>query len=172
MNKLTLSKRVQILSMLVEGSSMRSVSRVVGVSINTVTKLLVDAGEACEAFHDKHVRSVTTRRVECDEIWAFCYAKQKNAGRITGETDHAGDVWTWTAIDSDSKMMLSWMVSPGRDSGYAIELMDDLRSRLANRVQLTTDGHSAYLEAVEGSFGGNADYAQLVKSYGSAGAEE
>ncbi len=111
-------------------------SRIVGVSINTVTKLLMDAGEACEAHHDEHVRGVNTRRVECDEIWAFCYAKQKNAGGITGETDHAGDVWTWTALASDSRMMLSWMVSPGRDSGYAIELMDDLRGKLANRVQL------------------------------------
>ena len=144
----------------------------VGVSINTVTKLLVDAGEACQAHHNKHVQGVTTRRVECDEIWAFCYAKQKNAARITGETDHAGDLWTWTAIDSDSKLMISWLVSSGRDSGYAIELMDNLRARLANRVQLTTDGHKAYLEAVEGAFGGDVDYAQLVKIYASAGTEE
>ena len=172
MNKLSLSKRTQILNMLVEGSSMRSISRVVGVSINTVTKLLIDAGGACQAHHNEHVQGVTTRRVECDEIWAFCYAKQKNAARITGETDYAGDVWTWTAIDSDSKLMLSWLVSPGRDSSYAIELMDDLRNRLANRVQLTTDGHKAYLEAVEGAFGGDVDYAQLVKIYASIGTEE
>ena len=147
---------------------MRSISRVVGVSINTVTKLLVDAGEACREYHDKTVREVHASRVEADEIWSFCYSKQRNAPMAKGDPDYAGDVWTWTGIDRDSKLILSWAVSPGRGSEYAIEFMDDLRSRLANRVQLTTDGHKAYLEAVEGAFGGDVDYAQLVKLYGAS----
>ena len=166
MNKLPEHKRIQALTMLVEGSSMRSISRVVGISINTVTKLLVDAGAACERIHDERVRDVDAQRVQCDEIWSFCYAKAKNVGHAEAAPVGAGDVWTWTAIDSDSKLIISWLISPGRDSGYAIEVMDDLRSRLANRVQLTTDGHRAYLEAVEGAFGGDVDYAQLVKLYG------
>lgn len=165
MNKLPLPKRVQILQMLVEGSSMRSISRVVGVSINTVTKLLVDAGIACTDYHNKNVRNITASRIQCDEIWSFCYSKQKNVP--VNKLGEAGSVWTWTALDSDSKMIVSWLVG-GRDSEYAIEFMDDLRSRLANRVQLTTDGHKAYLEAVEGTFGGDIDYAMLVKLYGEA----
>ena len=159
MNKLTVAKRVQILHMLVEGSSMRSISRVVGVSINTVTKLLVDAGEACREYHNRAVREVHVQRVEADEVWAFCYSKQKNASHVTGHPDYAGDVWTWTGIDRDSKLIISWLITAGRGSDYAIEFMDDLRSRLADRVQLTTDGHRAYLEAVEGAFGGDVDYA-------------
>lgn len=166
MNKLHLSKRVQILTMLVEGSSMRSISRVVGVSINTVTKLLVDAGRACAAFHDETVRGVKASRIQCDEIWSFCYSKKKNVPEH--KQGEAGDVWTWSALDSDSKLIVTWLVG-GRDSQYAIEFMDDLRSRLANRVQLTTDGHKAYLEAVEGAFGGDVDYAMLVKLYGETG---
>ncbi len=172
MNKLPEHKRIHTLNMLVEGSSMRSVSRVVGISINTVTKLLVDAGIACERIHDKRVRDVDAHRVQCDEIWSFCYAKSKNVGHAEAAPAGAGDVWTWTAIDSDSKLIISWLISPGRDSGYAIEVMDDLRNRLANRVQLTTDGHRAYLEAVEGAFGGDVDYAQLVKLYGPSSQEE
>ena len=144
---------------------MRSISRVLGVSINTVSKLLVDAGRASAEYHSKTVRDVTARHVQCDEIWAFCYAKQKNAPLASGVVDTAGDVWTWTGIDRDSKLIISWLVG-GRDSGYAIEFMDDLRSRLANRVQLSTDGHRAYLEAVDGAFGGNVDYGMLVKLYG------
>ncbi len=144
---------------------MRSISRVVGVSINTVSKILVQAGEACAAYHDETVRKVNASKVQCDEIWSFVYAKQKNVKTAKAAPSDAGDVWTWTALDSDSKMILSWMVG-GRDAGYAIEFMDDLRSRLANRVQLTTDGHKAYLEAVEGAFGGDVDYAQLIKLYG------
>lgn len=168
MNKLHLNKRTQILHLLVEGSSMRSISRVSGVSINTVTKLLVDAGEACAVYHDEHVRNVQATRIQCDEIWSSCYAKQKNVGSATAAPGGASDVWTWTGIDSDSKLLISWLVSPGRDSGYAIEFMDDVCSRLAQRVQLTTDGHRAYLEAVEGAFGGDVDYAQLIKLYGSS----
>ena len=146
---------------------MRSISRVVGVSINTVTKLLVAAGEACGACHDETVRNVEARRVQCDEIWSFCYAKQKNVATAKAAPVDAGDVWTWTALDADSKMIVSYLVG-GRDSSYAIEFMDDVAARLANRVQMTTDGHKAYLEAVEGAFGGDIDYAQLVKMYGAA----
>ena len=154
MNKLPEHKRITILNMLVEGSSMRSISRVVGVSINTVTKLLVDAGKACERIHNERVQDVQAKQVQADEIWSFCYAKAANVGRAESAPGGAGDVWTWTGLDSDSKLIISWLVSTGRDSGYAIEFMDDLRSRLANRVQLTTDGNRAYLEAVEGAFGG------------------
>lgn len=167
MNKLPLQTRVQILNMLVEGSSMRSISRVVGVSINTVTKLLVDAGEACAAYHDEHVRNVKASRVQCDEIWAFAYAKQKNLAKAKAAPEVAGDVWTWTGLDADNKMIVSWLVG-GRDGSYAMEFMNDLAKRLANRVQLTTDGHRAYLEAVEGAFGDDVDYTQLVKLYGAA----
>ena len=165
MNMLPNNKRIQILSMLVEGSSMRSISRIVGVSINTVTKLLLEAGHACEAFHDERVRNVHASKVQCDEIWSFCYAKQKNVRAAQAAPEQAGDVWTWTAIESGSKLILSWMVGD-RDAGYATEFMRDLESRLATRVQLTTDGHRAYLEAVEDAFGNNIDYAQLVKLYG------
>lgn len=165
MNKLAQKTRVQILNMLCEGSSMRSISRIADVSINTVSKLLVDAGKACAAFHDENVRGVTAARVQCDEIWSFTYAKQKNADKAKNAPEEAGDTWTWTALDSDSKLIISWLVG-GRDSEYALAFMDDLRDRLANRVQLTTDGHKAYLEAVEEAFGADIDYAMLVKMYG------
>ena len=144
---------------------MRAASRVAKVSINTVTKLMVEAGEACAAYHDETVRNVTAQRVQCDEIWAFCYAKDKNVPRAKAAPQGAGDVWTWTALDSDSKMILSYEVGD-RSGATAIEFMDDLRGRLVNRVQMTTDGHKAYLEAVEGAFGGDVDYAQLIKLYG------
>jgi IS1 family transposase len=165
MNKLPLEKRVQILSMLCEGSSMRSISRVADVSFNTVAKMLVDAGKACAAFHDEKVRDVKARRVQVDEIWSFTAAKQKNVPTMKKPVAGAGDTWTWTAIEADTKLLITWLVG-GRDSDYAIAFMDDLRDRLANRVQLTSDGHKAYLEAVEGAFGGDVDYAQLVKIYG------
>ena len=161
------TKRIQVLNMLVEGSSMRSISRVVGVSINTVTKLLIDAGRACETFHNEQVQNVESKRIQCDEIWSFCYAKGKNVEDAKAAPEEAGDVWTWTALDSDSKMILSWMVG-GRDAGYATEFMSDLQTRLAHRVQLTTDGLASYLEAVEDAFGAEIDYAQLVKLYGEA----
>lgn len=165
MNKLPIEKRVQILNMLVEGSSMRSVSRIADVSINTVSKLLIEAGETCLALHDGTVRNVKSRRVQCDEIWSFCYAKQANVAQAKNAVDGAGDVWTWTALDADTKMIISYFVAD-RSGQSALALMDDLRGRLANRVQLTTDGHKAYLEAVEGAFGGDIDFAQLVKLYG------
>lgn len=165
MNKLPLAKRVQILSMLCEGSSMRSISRVCDVSINTVTKLLVDAGETCLALHDELVRDVRASRIQCDEIWSFCYAKEKNVAKAKAATEEAGDVWTWTALDADTKLIVSYFVGD-RSGQSAIALMDDLCGRLNNRVQITTDGHKAYLEAVEGAFGGDVDYAQLIKLYG------
>lgn len=165
MNKLPLQTRVQILSMLCEGSSLRSISRVADVSINTVSKLLVDAGKTCAAFHDTNVRGVKARRVQVDEIWSFTAAKQKNVAGMKKPVQGAGDTWTWTAIDADSKLIISYLVG-GRDGGYAFEFMQDVAERLANRVQLTTDGHKAYLEAVEGAFGADVDYAMLVKIYG------
>jgi IS1 family transposase len=165
MNKLPLQSRTQILSLLCEGASMRSISRLVDVSINTVSKLLVDAGKACTAFHDDKVRGVKAKRVQVDEIWSFTAAKQKNVARMKTPVEGAGDTWTWTALDADSKLIVSWLVG-GRDSEYAMAFMDDLRARLANRVQLTSDGHKAYLEAVEGAFGSDVDYAMLVKVFG------
>ncbi len=165
MNKLPLAKRVQILSMLVEGSSMRSISRVADVSINTVSGLLVDAGKACAAHHDATVKGVKAKRIQADEIWSFCYAKQKNVVTAKAAPEDAGDVWTWTALDADTKLIVSYLVG-GRDAGYAHEFMQDVAARLANRVQLTTDGHKAYLSAVEGAFGADVDYAMLVKLYG------
>src|SRR5438128_1606922 len=167
MNKLPVAKRVQILAMLCEGSSMRSISRVADVSINTVSKLLVEAGEACLAIHDETVRNVKASRVQCDEIWSFCYAKGKTAKTLRDAPERAGDVWTWTALDADTKLILSYFVGD-RSGQSAIALMDDLQARLSNRVQLTTDSHRAYLEAVEGAFGGDVDYAMLDKIYGPA----
>ena len=165
MNTLTNTKRIQILSILVEGSSMRTVSRILGVSINTVTKLLVEAGQACEAYHDEQVCNVHASKVQCGEIWSFCYAKAKNVRTAQAAPEQAGDVWTWTALESESKLILSWMVGD-RDAGYATEFMRDLKSRLTTRVQLNTDGLKVYLEAVEDAFGNNIDYGQLVKLYG------
>ncbi len=147
---------------------MRSISRIAEVSINTVSKLLVEAGEACLILHDETVKNVKASRVQCDEIWSFCYAKDKNVPAAKGAPEGAGDVWTWTAIDADTKLIVSYFVGD-RSGQSAIALMDDLRSRLSNRVQLTTDGHKAYLEAVEGAFGADVDYAQLVKMYGNVG---
>ena len=165
MNKLHLAKRIQILAMLCEGSSMRSISRVADVSINTVSKLLVEAGEACLILHDDTVRNVNASRIQCDEIWSFCHAKAKNVASAKAAPEGAGDVWTWTAIDADTKLIVSYFVGD-RSGESAMVLMDDLQARLANRVQLTTDGHKAYLEAVEGAFGSDVDFAQLVKLYG------
>jgi IS1 family transposase len=167
MNKLPLEKRVQILAMLCEGSSMRSIARVIGVSFNTVAKLLVDAGCACAAYHDETVRNVASKRVQVDEIWSFTYAKQKNVATAKAAPAEAGDTWTWTAIDADSKLIVGYLVG-GRDSEYAMAFMDDLAARLTSRVQLTSDGHNAYLQAVEGAFGADVDYAMLVKLYGTA----
>ena len=167
MNKLKTETRIQILNMLVEGCSMRSISRTTGVSINTVSKLLVDAGEACAKYHDEKVWGIQSQRVQVDEIWSFVYAKQKNVIKAKSAPEGAGDAWTWTAIDADSKLIISYLIG-GRDSEYALEFMQDVSNRLANRVQLTSDGHKAYLNAVEDVFGLDVDYAQLVKLYGKA----
>lgn len=166
MNKLARSKRIQILSMLCEGSSLRSISRVVDVSLNTVTKLLIDAGKVCDAFHDQYVRGIAAKRVQCDEVWSFIGVKAKNRGTSKRATDPtAGDVWTWTAIEGETKLIISYLIG-GRDAEYALALMDDLRSRVTTRMQLTTDGHGPYLRAVEEAFGADIDFAQLVKLYG------
>lgn len=165
MNKLPLHTRVMILSLLVEGMSMRSISRTAGVSINTVTKLLEDAGRTCAAYHDATVRDVGSKDVQCDEIWSFCYAKEKNVPMAKAAPDGAGDVWTWTAIDRDSKMILAFEVGD-RSARTARDFMFNLADRLANRVQLTTDGHGAYLKAVGDAFAADIDYAMLVKQYG------
>jgi IS1 family transposase len=165
MNKLPLAKRAQILSMLCEGSSMRSTSRIVDVSFNTIDKLLNDAGTACTEFHDRAVRGMKSQRVQCDEIWSFVHAKAKNVPTAKAAPEGDGDTWTWTAFDADSKLVLSWIVG-SRDAEYALSLMDDVRERLTNRVQLTTDGHAAYLGAVEEAFGADIDYSILIKLYG------
>lgn len=144
---------------------MRSISRMADVSINTVTKLLEDAGEACLAAHDELVRNVRSRRVQCDEVWSFRYAKKRNADTAEGVIDDVGDVWTLTAMDTDSKLILAYFVGD-RSGQSAIILMDDLQKRLSNRVQLATDDHKAYVDAVEGAFGGDVDFAPLVKLYG------
>ncbi|WP_225309721.1 IS1 family transposase [Larkinella humicola] len=170
MNKLPIAKRTQIIQLLVEGMSLRATSRVADVSINTVTKLLVDVGAACQQFHDATVIGVNSQRVQCDEIWSFVYAKEKNVESAVAAPDKAGDVWTWTGIDADSKLIVSWFVG-NRDAESAYEFMQDIKSRIANRIQLTTDGFKPYLTAVEATFEGNIDFAQLVKIYGSAQGE-
>lgn len=165
MNKLTAENRARILHLLCEGQSMRAITRLMGASKNTVAKLLADAGKACSAYHDANVRNVAAKRIQVDEIWSFTYAKQKNVAAAKVPPEWADDTWTWTTIDTDSKLIVSYFVG-GRDGECAMAFMDDLASRLANRVQLTSDGHKAYLEAVEGAFGCDVDYAILNKIYG------
>lgn len=167
MNRLPIAARAQILSMLCEGASMRSISRLTDTSINTVSKLLVDAGQFCAGFHDAKVRGVKAKRVQVDEVWSFTYAKDKNVSTAKAAPDGAGDTWTWTAIEAETKLLISHFVG-GRDSECAKWFIEDMAARLASRVQLTSDGHKAYLEAVEGAFGADIDYAQLVKLYGNA----
>lgn len=167
MNKLELAERARILHLLCEGQSIRAITRLTGASKNTVAKLLADAGRACIAYHDTNVRNVAAKRIQVDEIWSFIYAKQKNVSAAKAAPADAGDVWTWTAIEADSKLIVSYFVG-GRDGECAMLFMDDLASRLANRVQLTSDGHKAYLEAVEGAFGCDVDYAIINKIYGTA----
>lgn len=165
MHQLPSEERARILTLLCEGMSIRSVVRATGASKNTVSKLLVDAGKACAKHHYYNVRGVKAKRVQADEIWSFVAAKNKNVKAMKAPVYGAGDAWTWTAIDADSKLIISYLVG-GRDAQYAWEFMQDVASRLANRVQLTTDGHKSYLDAVESAFGANVDYAQLVKIYG------
>jgi len=163
MNKLPIEKRVQIINMLVEGMSLRATSRIADVSINTVTKLLVDTGKACQIFHDETVHSLNTTKIQADEIWSFIGMKQSNVPD-DNEEDGIGDIWTWTAIDADSKLMVSYYVG-GRDNISAYEFMRDLKSRVNNRIQLTTDGLRHYKEAVKKAFGKEIDFAQLKKIY-------
>lgn len=165
MNRLPIEKRAQMIGLLVEGMSMRAVSRVVGCSINTVTKLLEEVGFACNMYQSEHLRNLKSKRVQCDEIWAFCYSKEKNVAPADKGILGHGDVWTWTAMDADSKLIVSYLVGK-RDAEYANIFMTDVAGRLATRVQLTTDGHAPYLYAVEGAFGADIDYAMLVKHYG------
>ena len=165
MNIMPIEKRVQIIQLLVEGNSMRSIERIVGCSINTVTKLLVEVGQACAEYQDKAMRNLNCKRVQCDEIWSFVYAKERNVPDELKDVFGYGDVYTWTAIDADTKLIPSWFVGTrGAESAHAF--ISDLAGRMANRVQLTTDGHKSYLEAVEEAFHGDIDYAMLVKLYG------
>jgi IS1 family transposase len=167
MNKLPVAQRAQILSMLCEGASMRSVSRLADVSINTVSKLLEDAGRFCAGFHDAKVRNVKAKRVQVDEIWSFTAAKQKNVATMKTHVSGAGDTWTWTAIEAQTKLIISHFVG-GRDGDCAAWFMQDVADRVTDRIQLTSDGHKAYLDAVEGAFGADIDYAMLVKIYGAS----
>ena len=163
-NVLPLEKRALILQMMVEGSSMRSISRVAGVSINTVAKLLVDAGEACLLAHDELVRGVNSKRVECDEIWSFIHTKERNKSKAKAATEEHGDVWTWTAIDADSKLIISYLAGL-RTAISAETFLKDLAWRLADRVQLDTDGFNAYGPSVRKVFGGLVDHAVITKIY-------
>jgi IS1 family transposase len=164
MNKLSSTERARILNDLCEGMSIRAIERTTGTSKHTIVRLMNDAGRALAAYQDQAFRDLATKRLQVDEIWSFTYAKQKNVATATAAPDWAGDTWTWTAIDADTKLVMSWLVG-GRDTEYAMAFMDDVAKRLANRVQLTSDGHKAYLEAVEGAFGGDIDYATIEKIY-------
>lgn len=171
MNKLPIEKRVQILNMLVEGSSMRATSRVADVSINTVTKLLVDVGNACADYQDANLRGLTCKRIQCDEIWSFCYSKKKNVPASHQDEFGFGDVWTWVAIDAQTKLVPCWHVGE-RDAASANEFVEDLAGRIDSRMQLTTDGLKLYVDAVEDAFAGAIDYAMLIKLYGESPRED
>jgi hypothetical protein len=165
MNQLNQAKRAQVIAALVEGNSIRATVRMTGVAKNTVVKLLAEIGKACEEYQSRILRDLPCKRVQCDEIWSFCYAKQKNVPADKQGQFGYGDVWTWTALCADTKLMCTWKIGTrGATTAYA--LMHDLASRLKNRIQLTTDGHRAYAEAVESAFGAQIDYAMLVKLYG------
>jgi IS1 family transposase len=165
MNRLTRQARAQILHLLCEGQSIRAVTRLTGASKNTVAKLLVSAGHACAAYQDKTIRNLPCKRVQMDEIWSFVYAKAANVEKAKSAPADAGDVWTWTAICADTKLLVSWLLAD-RSTNAAVEFVHDLKGRLANRVQLTSDGHAPYLVAVDEVFGEDVDYAMLVKIYG------
>ena len=172
MNKLSTEKRVQIIGMLVEGMSMRAITRLTGASMNTVAKLLMDAADAAVAFHHEHTRGIGGRRhIQCDEIWSFIYAKEKAVPHAKAAPPVAGDVWTFTALDSDSKLIVSYLVGP-RDGQTAIAFMDDVSERITERPQISTDGLKAYREAVDLAFGGEVDFAQIIKEYGKAGGSD
>ena len=166
MNRLSITRQSQVVKALCEGNSIRSTARMTGVAINTVVKLLSDLGSACLDYQDANMRDLTCKRLQCDEIWSFVYSKEKNVPQEHQGEFGYGDVWTWTAIDADTKLVPCWRVG-NRDGREAWYFMRDLASRLLERVQLTTDAHGAYLSAVEGAFGSQIDYAQLIKKYGS-----
>src|SRR5438309_5013626 len=165
MNRLSLQDRTKIIGCLTEGMSLRAASRMEDVSINTVTKLLVDVGTACEMYQLETLKNLSCKRIQCDEIWSFVGAKEANVPPNQQGQFGRGDVYTWVALDSDSKLVISWLVGT-RGAAYAKAFMKDVASRLTHRVQLTTDGHKGYLSAVEGAFGIDVDYAMLVKLYG------
>jgi len=165
MNRLSIERRTQIIKALVEGNSIRATCRLTDTAKGTVTRLLASVGKACSIYQNNVLRNLTSRHIQCDEIWSFCYAKQKNVPEEKQGVFGYGDVWTWTAIDADTKLVPSWLVGL-RGAPCANAFMEDLKSRLANRVQVTTDGHRVYLNAVEDVFGGEVDYAMLVKIYG------
>ena len=166
MNKLSSAKRAAVVAALVEGNSIRATVRMTGVAKNTVVKLLVDLGEACARYQDETLRNLRCNRIQCDEIWSFVGAKEKNVPADKAGKFGIGSVWTWTALDADTKLVPSFLVGT-RDLGSAFTFISDLASRLRNRVQLTTDGHRPYLSAVEDAFGADIDYAVLQKLYGS-----
>jgi hypothetical protein len=165
MNRLSIQERAKIIGCLVEGNSIRATARLTGTDKKTVLRLLASVGAACQDFHDKNVRNVKTARVQCDEIWSFCYAKEKNVPKEVKGTLGYGSVWTWTALCADTKLMISYTLG-WREGADAMRLMDDLRSRLSHRIQLTTDGYRAYALAVDEAFGADVDYAILIKLYG------
>ncbi|HZZ38651.1 MAG TPA: IS1 family transposase [Acidobacteriaceae bacterium] len=170
MNVLTQDERIRIVSALVEGNSLRAVSRMTGVARNTITKLLVDLGQACMAYHDEHVRNIRVRRLQCDEIWAYVGAKARNVSAAKKEIGW-GDVWTWVGLDADTKLVVSYLVG-GRGAGWARDFMMDCAVRITGNPQITTDAHKPYLKAVEEAFGGDADYAMLHKIFGAPTSEE
>lgn len=170
MNRLSIEKRSQVVAALIEGNSVRSTCRMTGVAKGTVLTLIANLGEACAAYHDEHVRNVRAHRVQCDEVWSFCYGKDKNVSDEQ-KADGAGSVWTWTALDADTKLIVSYLCG-GRDASWGMAFMEDLASRVATRIQITTDGHRVYADAVEGAFGADVDYAMLIKLYGSPAVEE
>jgi IS1 family transposase len=165
MNRLSSQQRAKIIGLMVEGMSLRAITRITGVSRTTSLRLLEDAGAAFSDYQDRTLRNLSCRRVQVDEAWAFCYAKQRNVATAKAAPEGAGDIWTWVGLDAETKLAVSFFVG-GRDGAAARMFINDLAGRLANRVQLTSDGHKAYLDAVEGAFGADIDYAQLVKLYG------
>lgn len=171
MNQLDETQRAQVLAALCEGNSIRSVARMTGIARNTISTLLLQAGAACARFQNQALVGLRCERIQCDEIWAYCYSKDKNVPLDKQGKFGFGSIWTWTALDADSKLICSWMLGP-RDANAAYEFMQDLAGRLANRVQLTSDGNSSYLTAVESAFGSKVDYAMLVKHYGETAEEE
>jgi len=167
MNQLDASRRVQVIKCLCEGMSVRGTVRLTGVAKNTIVKLLCDMGDACADLHDHTVRNLKTKRIQCDEIWSFVGVKKKNAS-VEQKAAGWGDAWTWTAIDADSKLCISYLVG-GRDTGWATDFVFDIRQRVIGRPQITTDAHKPYLAAIEMAFGENVDYAQMHKIYGASG---